>query len=244
MKNPPALPRPCLAPTRRPGAAARRVGTCRGRAADPAPLQGERFARGFGLSDRDALLVAVAPALRGSWLLGPASLSALLDRRGEPGRGAAPAWSSCASHRCSRSGGGVRLRAGGRPVWEVTLAAPYSSLRLLLLRARVRDPGGPARSPSSPRRSSPDLLDGGRLAASGPRLRRHLPCPLHLDPRPARGRSPWVGRRRRLCRWTRSGSFRARALGTGPAALPRRRLVASAAFWVRSDRLSFLGRTS
>ena len=133
------------------------------------------------------------------------------------------------------------------PIWEVTLAAPYPPLRLLLLRAvSVVVVALPLAFVAAPVLPGPPWIAGAWLlpafacAAFSPR-------PLHLDLGPARRRRHLVGVGRR-----------GRSLVAGPAqghavavlaapVLPvylAIGLVAAVTFWMRSDQLSLLRRTS
>ena len=149
-------------------------GHCRGVLAplvDPAPLRGvwdrvadelqapprtrtERLAARLGLTDRDALLVAAAPALRGSWLLGLLLCLLFAVIGGDPGG----ARGSLLFLACAAGAGGrgrVRLRAGratrcGRSPW------PRRTRRCgCCCSAPSRWSSWPCRSPSSPRRCCP-----------------------------------------------------------------------------------------
>ncbi len=101
----------------------------------PAPSLVERVGVRLGLSDRDALLVAAAPALRSSWLLGilVSLLIAVVAASDDGARGsllflaAAPLLPV----------GAVALAYGREldPLWETSLATPYPRLRLVLIRA-------------------------------------------------------------------------------------------------------------
>ena len=102
----------------------------------PQPTWTERTAARLGLSERDALVVAAAPALRGAWLLGAAALPAVRRDRRRPGRG--PTARCCSWRSTPLVPVAAVAFAYGQdvdPMWDTTLAAPYSPLRLLLLRS-------------------------------------------------------------------------------------------------------------
>jgi hypothetical protein len=101
----------------------------------PSRTRTEQIAARLGLSDRDALLVAAAPALRGSWLL--ALLLCLLVSVIGVTQGEVRAGLTFLCIAPLLPVGAVAFAYGQEadPMWEVTLAAPYPPLRLLLLRA-------------------------------------------------------------------------------------------------------------
>ena len=132
-----------------------RCATCRGRVrplVDPAPLDLvwarledalqsprpgllERVVRRLGVTDEDALLLAAAPSLRAGWLWGTAValvFAALAAAEGGP-HGAS--FFLVVAPLVPVAGVAVSYGPDIDEAFEPTLAAPYSSARLLLLRA-------------------------------------------------------------------------------------------------------------
>ena len=230
---------------------------------DPAPLRGvwdrvadelqapprtrtERVAARLGLSDRDALLVAAAPALRGSWLL--ALLLCLLFSVTAVTQGEVRGGLAFLCIAPLLPVGAVAFAYGQEadPIWEVTLAAPYPPLRLLLLRAvSVVVVALPLAFVAAPVLPGPPWV-GGCLAAAGLRLRGVQPSPSPPGSRSSTPPAPprWGGSPRSL---VVAGPAQGHAVAVLAApVLPvylAIGLVASVTFWMRSDRLSFLGRT-
>ena len=89
----------------------------------------------LGLSDRDALLVATAPALRSAWVLGIliSLLLAVIGASDDGARGSLLFLSVAPLLPV----GAVALAYGREldPLWETSVAAPYPRLRLVLIRA-------------------------------------------------------------------------------------------------------------
>lgn len=101
----------------------------------PSPSWVERVAVRVGVSERDAVLVAAAPALRSSWVLGllTSLLLAVMAASDPTARGSllflavAPLLPV----------GAVAVAYGREldPLWETTVGTPYPRLRLVLIRA-------------------------------------------------------------------------------------------------------------
>jgi hypothetical protein len=211
----------------------------------PPRTRTERLAARLGLSDRDALLVAAAPALRGSWLLG--LLLCLLFSIVAVSQGEARAGMLFLCVAPLLPVGAVAFAYGQEadPIWEVTLAAPYPPLRLLLLRAvsvvLVALPiafVGAAVLPGPPWVAAAWLLPALACAALTLALSTWIPVQF------AAGATSlgWVGA---VIFVTGPGPGHAVAVLSAPV-LPLYlaiTLAASIAFWLRSDQLSFLGRT-
>lgn len=103
---------------------------------DPRPSLVERLLRRVGLSESDARLAASAPAMRLAWLLAlVAVLLFCIAAADSPRVGPnmflvlAPALPAIAV--------GIAYGPWTDPTYEISLAAPYSALRLLLLRTAV-----------------------------------------------------------------------------------------------------------
>lgn len=240
-------------------------GHCRGALTPlvgPAPLRGvwdrvadelqvpprtrtERVAARLGLSDRDALLVAAAPALRGSWLL--ALLLCLLFSVVAVSQGEARAGLTFLCIAPLLPVGAVAFAYGQEAdsTWEVTLAAPYPPLRLLLLRAvSVVLVALPLAFVAAPVLPGPPWAAGAWLLPAFACAALTLALSTWMPVQYAAGAMSlgWVA---------------AVALVAGPApvhavavlsapVLPLYlaiALVASVIFWMRSDQLSYLGRT-
>jgi hypothetical protein len=99
----------------------------------PRPSWPERVLARLGVSEATARLVAATPTLRGPWLLGIAGVLAL------------SVWAAQVDERFLRmflvaaplgplAGVALAFAGGLDPTWEIGLAAPYSGLRLLLIR--------------------------------------------------------------------------------------------------------------
>lgn len=241
-----------------------RCGSCRGALApqiDPAPLRQvwsrvrdevelpvpsrlERLALRLGLSPRDALLVGAAPAVRGAWTLALLCCVAfaVLAGTGDP-RGSllflvlAPLILVAA----------VAFAYGQEtdPLWETTLATAYSPLRLLLLRAAAAIVSAvpvvlvaAAFLPGPAWFSAGWLLPG--LACTAVTLALSTWIPVRIAA--AATALAWAA----TCLLvSERGPGHATSL-LDPSLLTLYLLIAGTAsltFWLRSDRLSLLGRT-
>ena len=239
-------------------------GTCRAGVTplvDPAPLRGvwdrvadqlqtpqptlvERTAARLGLSERDALVVAAAPAIRGAWLLG--LLLCLLFAVIGVAQGAPNGSLLFLAVTPLVPVAAVAFAYGQDvdPMWDTTLAAPYSPLRLLLLRSvSVVVVALPLALAAAPLLPGPPWVAVAWLAPG-------LACAavtLAL--------STWVAVSRAAV--AVSGFWVVAVIvSAGPAVhdvllvvaaplLPAYLVVAvlaSAVFWMRSDHLSYLGR--
>ncbi len=204
----------------------------------------ERVAARLGLSDRDALLVAAAPALRGSWLL--ALLLCLLVSVIAVAQGEARAGLTFLCVAPLLPVGAVAFAYGQEadPIWEVTLAAPYPSLRLLLLRAMsVVAVALPLAFIAAPVLPGPPWLAGAWLlpAFACAAFTLALSTWISVQHAAAAISAGWVGT---VVIIAGSGSGHAVAVLAAPA-LPvylAIGVVASVTFWMRNDQLSFLGR--
>ena len=240
-------------------------GHCRGMLVplvDPAPLRAvwdrvadelqapprtrtERLAARLGLSDRDALLVAAAPALRGSWLL--ALLLCLLFSVIAVSQGEVRAGLTFLCIAPLLPVGAVAFAYGQEadPIWEVTLAAPYPPLRLLLLRAvsvvvvalPLAFVGAPV-LPGPPWVAAAWLLPAFACAAFSLALSTWLSV-QHAAGATAFG---WVAAVALVAGPGQGDAVAVLAAPVLPVYLAVG-LVASLTFWMRSDQLSFLGRT-
>ena len=211
----------------------------------PQRTRTERIAARLGLSDRDALLVAAAPALRGSWLLG--LLLCLLFTVVALGLGEDRAGLLFLCVAPLLPVGAVALAYGQEadPSWEVTLAAPYPPLRLLLLRAMsVVMVALPLALLAAPVLPGPPWVLGAWLLPALACVTLTLALATWIPVRYAAGATSlgWLGA---VALVAGPGPGQAVAVLSAPA-LPvylTIALVASVAFWLRIDRLSFLGRT-
>jgi hypothetical protein len=101
----------------------------------PAPGVAERVLRRLGLSDSDALLLSTAPSLQASWLVGLVAAlgfaAAAVGFGGTAGVGVFLLVAPLAPV----AGIAVAYGPDADPSYEVTAAAPYSGVRLVLLRA-------------------------------------------------------------------------------------------------------------
>ncbi|RYP83174.1 hypothetical protein EKO23_19780 [Nocardioides guangzhouensis] len=211
----------------------------------PQPGPVERVAAHVGLSGRDALLVAAAPAVRGAWLLGLLVcllFSILAATQGAPQGSTlflvvAPLVPVAA----------VAFAYGQDvdPLWETTLAAPYSPLRLVLLRSvSVVAVALPLALVAAPVLPGPPWVAGAWLLPAA------ACCALTL------ALSTWVDVGRAALGvggvWASAVVAVAGPLGRAVQVLDAPVLpaylilavAASAVFWLRCDRLSLLGRTS
>ena len=210
----------------------------------PQRTRTERIAARLGLSDRDALLVAAAPALRGSWLLG--LLLCLLFAVIGVAQGAPNGSLLFLALTPLVPVAAVAFAYGQDvdPMWDTTLAAPYSPLRLLLLRSvSVVVVALPLALAAGPLLRGPSWVAVAWLVPG-------LACAaLTL------ALSTWVSVSRAAV--AVSGCWIAAVIvAAGPAvedvllvvAAPLLAaylvvaVLASAVFWMRSDRLSYLGR--
>ena len=211
----------------------------------PPRTRTERVAGRLGLSDRDALLVAAAPALRGAWLL--ALLLCLLFSILSVSQGEARASLMFLCVAPLVPVGAVAFAYGEHadPSWEVTLASPYSPLRLLLLRSMsvilVALPlalVGAAILPGPPWVAGAWLLPGFACAVLTLALSTWIPGQYAA----AATSLGWVGT---VAFVAGPGPGHAVAVLSAPV-LPLYlaiALLAAVAFWLRSDQLSFLERT-
>ena len=95
----------------------------------------ERLVR-LGVPDHTARVLAATPALRGSWLLAVAATLAFAVLAAWVRRGAdANLWFLCIAPLLPLAGIAVAYGPGVDPTYEIGLAAPLGSFRLLLLRA-------------------------------------------------------------------------------------------------------------
>ncbi|MET1059716.1 MAG: hypothetical protein ABWX84_08970 [Nocardioides sp.] len=211
----------------------------------PRRTRTERFAARLGLSDRDALLVAAAPALRGAWLLG-LLLCLLFSIVGvSQGEARASLVFLCIAPLIPVGAVAFAYGQDADPTWEITLAAPHPPLRLLLLRAvsvvLVALPiafVGAAVLPGPPWVAGAWLLPALACAALTLALSTWIPV-QHAAGATSLG---WVGA---VVFVTGPGPGQAVAV-LSASVLPvylAIALAASIAFWRRSDQLSFLGRT-
>ena len=220
-----ALPRRA-GPPRRPGSAARGLGPGRGRAAGAAPHQDRagrcparslRPRRPAGRGRTGAARVLAARA---------AALPALLRHRGDPGGGRAPALAFlCIAPLLPVGAVAFAYGQEADPIWEVTLAAPYPPLRLLLLRAvSVVVVALPLAFVAAPVLPGPPWVAGAWLLPAFACAAFTLALSTWISVQHAAGATAlgWVAavaRRRR----TRTGSRGGGARGTGTARLPRHR---------------------
>ena len=210
----------------------------------PRPDPVERFAARVGLSERDALLVAAAPAVRGAWLLGMLLcllFSALVATQGAPQGSTlflvvAPLVPVAA----------VAFAYGQDvdPLWETTLAAPYSPLRLVLLRAvSVVAVALPLAFLAAPMLPGPPWVAGAWLlpAAAGCALTLALSTWVDVSRAAGGVAVTWAGAVILV-----AGPVGQSVLVLAAPVLPAYLILAvaaSAVFWLRNDRLSTLGGT-
>jgi hypothetical protein len=100
----------------------------------PAPSLLERALIRLGVSEPDALLVAVAPSLRTSWLFGLAATLGFVGLSAAYGGGRGLALFLLVAPLVPVAGVAFAYGPDVDPSYEVGAAAPYSALRLLLLR--------------------------------------------------------------------------------------------------------------
>jgi len=210
----------------------------------PRPTVLERAAARLGLSERDALIVAAAPAIRGAWLLG--LLLCLLFAVIGVAQGAPNGSLLFLAVTPLVPVAAVAFAYGQDvdPMWDTTLAAPYSPLRLLLLR-----------SVSVVVVALPLALAAGPLLPGPPWVAVAWLVPGLTCAALTLALSTWVAVSRAAV--AVSGCWVAAVIVTvGPAAqdvllvvaaplLPAYLVVtvlASTVFWMRSDTLSYLGR--
>ena len=206
----------------------------------------ERVAAMLGLSDRDALLVATAPALRGSWLLG--LLLCLLFTVVAVSQGEARAGLLFLCIAPLLPVGAVAFAYGQEadPSWEITLASPYPPLRLLFLRAlSVVLVALPLALLAAPVLPGPPWVLGAWLLPALACVAVTLALSTWVPVQHAAGATSlgWVGA---VALVAGPGPGHAVAVLSAPI-LPLYLAIALAAsitFWMRSDRLSLLRRTS
>lgn len=211
----------------------------------PSPTVLERLARRIGLPERDALLLAGAPAVRGAWLLSVMlcvlfALTAGLEDAARLSLAAlllAPLLPVAA----------VVLAYGQDtdPMWETALAAPYPVFKLLLVRVLV------VAGSAVPVTGVTALLFADRRWFAVAWLVPALACAaLTL------ALSTWVGVTKAAVAVTATWALTA-VLVAGPSRSETATLlvsapaltvyttvavIASGVFWLRCDRLSYLGR--
>ena len=230
---------------------------------DPAPLRGvwdrvadelqapprtrtERVAARLGLTDRDALLVAAAPALRGSWLL--ALLLCLLFSvtavtQGEVRGGLA---FLCIAPLLPVMAVAFAYGQEADPIWEITLAAPYPPLRLLLLRAvSVVVVALPLAFVAAPVLPGPPWIAGAWLLPAFACAALTLALSTWISVQHAAGAtsSGWVAAVLVVAGPAQGHAVAVLAAPVLPVYLALG-LVAAVTFWMRSDQLSLLRRTS
>jgi hypothetical protein len=211
----------------------------------PHPTRTEQLARRLGLSDRDALLVAAAPTLRGSWLLG--LLLCLLFSIVAVSQSEARAGLVFLCVAPLLAVGAVAFAYGQEadPSWEITLASPYPPLRLLLLRAvSVLLVALPIAFVAAPILPGPPWVAGAWLLPAFACAALTLAVSTWVSVRYAAGVTSlgWVGA---VIFVAGPGPGHAVAVLSAPV-LPLYLaigLVACVAFWLRSDQLSLLERT-
>ena len=244
-----------------------RCDTCRGRIrplVDPAPLRDvwarleesvqaprpgilHRLARRLGVADHDALLLSAAPALRAGWLLGTALALAFAAVAALGGGTRGAVLFLIVAPLVPVAGVAVSYGPDVDEAYEPTLAAPYSSSRLLMLRAVT------ILLTSVPLAALGGLLlPGSAWSAATWLLPASAAVALTL------AGSTWTSptragdrRRRRLARRRRLGlrperRAAGRALLSGPA-LPLyvvTGLAAALVFRARSGRLALMGRNA
>lgn len=101
----------------------------------PAPTRVERLLTRLGVSEPDALLVAVAPSLRASWLFGLAITLGFVGLAAVYGGDRGLAFFLIVAPLVPVAGVAFAYGPDIDPSYEVSSAAPYSAARLLLLRA-------------------------------------------------------------------------------------------------------------
>ena len=211
----------------------------------PKPTVVERTAARLGLSERDALIVAAAPAIRGAWLLGLllCLLFAVLGVvQGAPN---GSLLFLAVTPLVPVAAVGFAYGQDVDPMWDTTLAAPYAPLRLLLLR-----------SVSVVVVALPLALAAGPLLPGPPWVAVAWLVPGLACAALTLALSTWVTVSRAAgavsgC-WiagviVAAGPVRDVLLVVAAPLLPAYLVVtvlASAVFWMRSDRLSYLGRNS
>jgi hypothetical protein len=101
----------------------------------PPPALVERVLRRVGVSEPDALLVAVAPSLRMSWLFGLAVTLGFVGLSAKYGGDRGLAFFLLVAPLVPVAGVAFAYGPEVDPAYEVGVAVPYSAIRLLLLRA-------------------------------------------------------------------------------------------------------------
>ena len=211
----------------------------------PRPNLVERLASRAGLSERDALLVAAAPAIRGAWLLG--LLLCLLFAVIGVAQGAPNGSLLFLTVTPLVPVAAVAFAYGQDvdPMWDTTLAAPYSPLRLLLLRSvSVVVAALPLALAAAPLLPGPPwvtvawLVPGLACAAVTLALTTWIP----VSRAAVAVSGCWIA-----AVIVAAGPVRDVLLVVAAPLLPAYLIVAvlaSAVFWLRSDKLSVLGRNS
>lgn len=100
----------------------------------PAPTRVERLLTRFGASEPDALLVAVAPSLRASWLFGLAVTLGFVGFSATYGGSRGLAFFLLVAPLVPVAGVAFAYGPDVDPSYEVAVVVPYSAVRLLLLR--------------------------------------------------------------------------------------------------------------
>src|SRR4051812_45038896 len=100
----------------------------------PAPLLAERMLRRLGTRPDTARLLAASPSLRLSWITGVAVVLAMAAASSHTGRIGLALFLALAPV-LPVAGVAASFGPGVDPAYEVTVASPYSSTRLLLLRS-------------------------------------------------------------------------------------------------------------
>jgi hypothetical protein len=158
----------------------------------PAPGPVERLLVRLGVSAPDALLIAVAPSLRTSWLFGLAATLAFVVLSVTYGGARGLAFFLLVAPLVPVAGVAFAYGPDVDPTYEVSAAAPYAAPGCCCC-AR----GGPHDLPSAGaglrRTAAGAVLDRGRLAAPGAVVHRRGAGRLDLDPPDGRGRR--AGRR-------------------------------------------------
>ena len=101
----------------------------------PPPTFIERLAVALGTSTAEARLLAAAPSLRPSWLAGVAAASVLAVLAAWFGTDDSIVLFLCVAPLAPLAGVALAYGPAADPSYEIVAAAPYPSLRLLLLRA-------------------------------------------------------------------------------------------------------------
>lgn len=205
----------------------------------------ERWAARLGLSDRDALLAGAAPAAQGAMLLAVVicvSFAVLAAGQDAP---RTPLLFLLAAPLIPVAAVAVAYGQDADPLWETTLAAPYAPVRLILLRVlTVVGVAVPAAvvaallSPVPAWMAAAWLLPA--LAAAATTLALSTWVPVQVAAAGVAG--AWVVPTLAVAK----GVGNAALLLAVPMLLAYAlvAVVAAAVFWLRLERLSFLGRMS